>query len=276
MYVPVHVYSVRQMGHEHEVFPNAPLVYVACEIRFPLVPSLRGDATLDLLVQAFADQLPIPTVTTMDWADDDPAVGDWPERLFRFLSRDRTTSVAVTRTSLSVETTSYTEWKDFRSLVMHAMRVVRSCANVAGVERVGLRYIDEIRVPDPVPDAAGWGGWVNDEVLRHLNATTDMSPTAFTTATSYGSGNNHMLVRFAALNGDGVVSDEPLQRLSVSPNGPFFVIDVDSFQDTSGEAMLDFAAEHVASVLDELHEPIGVLFQRTITDRARNLFRKAP
>ena len=36
--VSVQVYSVTQMEHEREVFPNAPLVYVACEIRFPLVP----------------------------------------------------------------------------------------------------------------------------------------------------------------------------------------------------------------------------------------------
>ena len=211
----------------------------------------------------------------LDLEDDDPAA-DWPERLFRFLSRDRTTSVALTRSSMSVETTSYSEWRDFRSLVTFAITVVRDCVKVAGVERVGLRYIDEIRVPEPVPDPAGWSGWVNEDVLRHLNVAAGMSPTSFTTAIALRGGNNHMLVRFAALKGPGVVSDEPLERPFSPDEGPFFVIDVDSYQDTSGAEMFDFDAEHVAVVLDELHEPVGLVFQNTITDRARELFRRTP
>lgn len=264
------------MGYTREVYTNAPLVYVTCEIRFPLVPRLTVEDTLSRLVEQFADLLPLPATGTVEWADEDTDDGDETQRFLRFSNRDRTSSVVLTRTSLSIETTSYSEWPEFRSLVMHAIDVVASDARVAGVERVGLRYIDEIRVPESITDASQWSDWVAADVLSHLKMVPDMSPDGFTTAAVLHNGNHHMLVRYAAMVGSGVVGDKPLRRRTQPPEGPFFVIDVDSYRDTSGSEMIDFDTEPVATVLDELHEPIGKLFQRSITDRARELFREEP
>ncbi|WP_419917295.1 TIGR04255 family protein [Candidatus Poriferisodalis sp.] len=264
------------MGYSREVYANAPLVFVACEIRFPLVPSLTTDDTLDCLVEDFFDLLPIPATTIVEWGDEDSDDGDHAQRVLRFSNRDRTSSAVLTRTSLSIETTTYREWPDFRSQVMSAVDVVAGNAKVAGVERLGLRYIDEIRVPEPIVDATMWRKWIAEDVLSHLSVVPDMAPAGFTSATVLHNGSHHMLVRYAAMNGPGVVADKPLRRSTVPPEGPFFVIDVDSYRDTSGVDMIDFSAESIASVLDDLHEPIGMLFQRSITDRARELFRKEP
>ena len=264
------------MGYTREVYANAPLVFVTCEIRFPLVPRLTDDDILNRLVEQFSDSLPIPTTAMVQWADDDTDDGDGTQRLLRFSNRDRTSSVVVTRTSLAIETTAYSEWSAFRSLIMQAISVVASNARVAGVERVGLRYIDEIRVPETITDASQWSDWVAADVLSHLKTMPDMSPAGFTTAAVLHNGNHHMLVRYAAMVGPGVVGDKPLRRRRQPPDGPFFVIDVDSYRDTSGPEMIDFDTEPVATVLDELHEPIGRLFQRSITDRARELFREEP
>ncbi len=270
------VYSVWQMGYTREVYTNAPLVFVTCEIRFPLVPRLTDDDTLNRLVEQFSDSLPIPATATMEWADDDTDDGDETQRLLRFSNRERTSSVVLTRTSLSIETTSYSEWPEFRSLIMQAIGVVAGSVRVAGVERVGLRYIDEIRVPEPITDAAEWSDWIAADILSHLKMVPDMSPASFTTAAVLHNGNHHMLVRYAAMVGSGVVADKPLRRRTQPSEGPFFVIDVDSYRDTSGSEMIDFDTEPVATVLDELHEPIGKLFQRSITDHARELFREEP
>ncbi len=264
------------MGYTREVYANAPLVFVTCEIRFPLVPRLTADDTLNRLVEQFADSLPIPATATVEWTDDDADDGDETQRLLRFSNRDRTSSVVLTRTSLAIETTAYSEWPEFRSLIKHAVGVVASTARVAGVERVGLRYIDEIRVPEPIADASQWSDWVASDVLGHLRMAPEMSPASFTTAAALRNGNHHMLIRYAAMVGSGVVGDRPLRRRTQPPEGPFFVIDVDSYRDTSGSEMIDFDTEPVAGVLDELHEPIGKLFQRSITDRARELFREEP
>lgn len=37
--------------------------------------------------------------------------------------------------------------------------------------------------------------------------------------------------------------------------------------------MLSFSPEVLAPVLDELHDPVGAMFQNAITDKSRALFR---
>ena len=260
------------MGYEREVYANAPLVYVAFEARFPLAPTLTDDAALAQLTDAFSATLPVPDIAPLLTARD-AASGVGPERLLRFMSRERMSSVTVTRTSLSVETTAYDQWPSFRELVMNAVETVAGLVRVAGVERVGLRYIDEIRVPNDIPDAAGWSGWVADDVLGHFSLVPEMAVESFTTEATFVGEFGRMVVRYAALHGPGVVSDEPLRRAIPAAEGPFFVIDADSFRDAPGDGMLDFTAEVIGNAVDQLHSPLGVLFQSTITDRSRELFR---
>lgn len=260
------------MGYDREVFANAPLVYVAFEARFPLVPTLTDDESLAHFADVFSERLPVPDTAALMSARD-AAAGAGPERLLRFMNRERTVSVAVTRTSLSVETTSYDQWPSFRELIVSAVETVAGRARVAGVERVGLRYIDEIRVPDLIPDAASWSGWIADDVLGHFSLVPAMTAESFTTEATFAGESGRMVVRYAALDGTGVVSDEPLRRAIPATEGPFFVIDADSFRDAPGALMLDFTSEVIGHAVDELHDPLGVLFQSTITDRSRELFR---
>ena len=263
----------RRMSYAREVFANAPLAFVACEIRFPLAPKLTGDGSLESLTEVFADTLPIPEVATFGSTPEMDALGDREGQL-RFLNKERTTSVSVTRNSLVVETTDYGEWEDFKPLVLEAVRAVQESVRIVGAERVGLRYIDEIRIPDKITDVSGWSGWINNDVLSHFAPMPDYTPESFQTVIELSGPSGQIVVRYAALDGVGVVSNQPLKRRSQTTEGPFFVIDTDSYRDTPGEEMLSFTTEVLAPVLDELHEPVGTMFQNAITDKSRALFRE--
>ena len=260
------------MSYAREVFANAPLAFVACEIRFPLAPKLTGDGSLESLTEVFADTLPIPEIVTFRSIPEMDASGD-PERQLRFLNKQRTTSVSVTRNSLVVETTDYGEWKDFKPHVLEAVQAVRESVKIVGAERVGLRYIDEIRIPDRITDVSGWSGWINNDVLGHIDPMPGYTPESFQTVIELSGPNGQIIVRYAALDGVGVVSNQPLKRQIQATEGPFFVIDTDSYRDTPGEEMLSFTTRELATVLDELHEPVGTTFQNAITDKSRELFR---
>ncbi len=260
------------MSYAREVFANAPLAFVACEIRFPLAPKLTGGGSLESLTEVFADTLPIPEIVTFSPIPEMDASGD-SERQLRFLNKERTTSVSVTRDSLAVETTDYGEWEDFKPLVLEAVRAVGDSVKIVGAERVGLRYIDEIRIPDKITDVSGWSGWINNDVLSHLDPITGYTPESFQTVIELSGPNGQIIVRYAALDGVGVVSNQPLKRRSQTTDGPFFVIDTDSYRDTPGKEMLSFTTGELAPVLDELHEPVGMMFQNAITDKSRELFR---
>lgn len=259
------------VGSEHEVFAEAPLAWVACEIQFPLAPALITGDSFESLVKAFIRTFPIPAEGTVEIAGEMDDLS--AEHQFRFFNKARTMSVSVIRSALLVETTRYDNWDAFKSVVVEAIKAVNSLAEIVGVERIGLRYINEIWVPDNIDNAAGWEGWISDDVLRCIGPVLGYTPQSSLTRLRLGLGLNSLEVRYAALTGQGVVSDEPLKRRYPSRHGPFFVIDTDSSCDTSGTDMIDFNPDQLIPVLDELHEPIEAVFQRAITEKSRNLFR---
>ena len=260
------------MSYQREVFANAPLAYVACEVRFPLAPSLTGEDSLTSFATALADTLPIPEVATF-LPPPDMDAGEGPERQLRFLDKARTASVAVTRRSVSVEVTHYNGWDYFKPRVLRAIEATTGIAPIVGVERIGLRYINEIRVPDEVADASGWKRWIDEGVVSHLEPIPGYTAESSQTVIDLRGEGGRMVARYAALVGSGVVSNEPLRRKTPATVGPFFVIDTDSYRETPGEEMLDCTSKALDPVLDELHEPLGELFQRTITEESRDLFR---
>ena len=252
------------MAHAREVFTNAPLAFVVCEIRFPQAPRLVHDDSFVALTDAFADELPIP---------EEERTEDGSERRFRFLDKRRMLAIVVGRNALSIETTGYREWSHFKPIVLKASRVLAATARITGVERVGLRYINEIRVPAKISEVSDWRGWITDDVLSPLGAISGYSAESFQTITRLRQGTNHLNVVCAALIGTGVVADQPLRRRVPPESGPFFVVDTDSYCDTPGERMLDFAVDTLDTVLEDLHAPLQDLFHRAVTNDSRALFR---
>lgn len=263
---------------QREVFSSAPLEFVACEIRVPTAPKLLRDDTFEALADALSDVLPIPdqehvqTLTVIAGQDG----GVESERRYRFLNRERTASAVVARNAITVETTDYREFSEFRALVLRVVDAVAASTKIVGVERVGLRYIDEIRVPDTITDSNGWRGWISDDVLGVLSVAEGYVPNAFQTVLRLdGPESTGVVLRYAAMVGDGVVGDGPLRRRAATASGPFFVIDTDSFRVTTGPDMDDFDHDRIAAALDVIHQPVGTIFHRAITDRLREEFRRS-
>lgn len=260
-----------------EVFPSAPLEFVACEIRVPTAPKLVRDDTFEALTDELTELLPIPdqeqvqTVTVIGGQNGSVET----ERRYRFLNRDRTASAVVARNAITVETTAYREFREFRSLVLAVADAVAATTKIVGIERLGLRYINEIRVPAEITDTNDWQGWISDELLRVLGVAEGYQTEGFQTVLRLaGVDSTGVVVRYAALHGDGVVGDGPLRRRAPATTGPFFVIDTDSYRASTGPDMEEFERDTVAAILDVIHEPVGSLFHRAITDHLREEFRR--
>src|SRR6266568_509815 len=142
-----------RMYDNREVFPSAPLEFVAGEVRFPFAPQLSKDEAFETLGAALRSRFPLP-----ERENRPPGVAISPEGvkpveahvLWRFLNRRRTASVSITPSSLTVETTAYEEYEEFRALLSEGLLSLASLGAVVGVERVGLRYVDEVRVAHAV------------------------------------------------------------------------------------------------------------------------------
>lgn len=253
---------------DREIYPHAPLALVVLEVRHPA--TVRLSAThVESLQRAFGERLPImrpEQSTNFDIMASVQETTTYP----RFLSSDLHTSVTVHSDSIAVETTAYEGWESFLQIVELALTARNEITPVVGIERVGLRYIDEIRplLGEQIED---WAPWVNESLLgpRFLGDTLSasvvesrgiiaLSPEAdFTVAMRYGVG-----------EGQAVVSTPNLRRRE-ELNGTYFLIDIDASWQPQESDVAAYDTTELRSVLSRLHEPVRTLFEAVITPKLR-------
>ena len=254
-----------------EVYPNAPVVLVAIEVRHPAAPmmSTRGLARAKQLLAEVCPLARPATVTTITATPPQP-----PEvttvQVPRFMSRDRTLAVSLGTESVLVETTKHERYELLRGVLALALAARQGIEPVDGLDRLGIRYIDEIRVPDLDEGATDWGEWVDPSLVGPsalaeplgLRVEQWQGAARFTTAAG-----NTLVLRYGPRQGFAVDPAGDLKR-PTPPPGPFFLADIDSFWSV-GDVVPPFEPDAVLKRADELHGPVRSVFESLITERLR-------
>lgn len=282
---------------DREVYPNAPLVLVAAEVRHPAAGPLTG-AEQAALKRLLADDLPLSNPATVRNVT---AVMGGPAQVQesvspRFTTRDRTTAVTFHSGALVVETTRYGQFERLRDLLLLALDARLSVGSLDGFERVGLRYIDEIRVPDSNGSALGagdavereaspaWEQWLAESLVgpallgpelglraAQWQGLTVFGPTGSASPDDFdsggGRGSDSLVLRYGPAEGYALDPGGELKR-AVPPPGPFFLLDVDSFW-TSPSEIPPMDREELIQIVTRLHAPVRSLFEALITARLR-------
>jgi uncharacterized protein (TIGR04255 family) len=267
----------------HEVYPNAPIAFVTVEVRFP---GEAGQGIHSVVQRAFRDVLGDEWVIeqlTQQELTLGINIGGPPSQTMRavniprFTIRDRTSAVVLTTNSITIETTRYRGWPDFRSVIERALRATADLVEPDGVARVGMRYVDEIRVPDLGERSRSWGQWLSPDVLAP--ASTEMERAGFPPATWTGAaqyalgGGRQLVIRYGPQSGYAVDPGGPLRRPDPPPPGPFFLLDFDSFSEPSTIPLFD--VEELLQTCDELRLPTRALFDQIVTESLiDDVFRK--
>jgi len=253
-----------------EVYPNAPVVLVALELRHPAAEPLSRAA------ETKAKQL-LSRVTPLARRAATLNVGAGPvpvppevETAPKFVSRDSTTAVTFQREALVVETTRYVRYERLRDIAATAIEARMAIEPVDGIDRVGLRYINEIRVPEAGSAPADWEPWVHPSLLGPASVGVELGVPAvqYQALMLFDNGPGRAIVaRYGPREGYAVDPGGDLKR-STPPPGPYFLLDIDSFWTAQGETP-EFEAQMLLSLCDELHAPVRDLFENLITPRLR-------
>jgi uncharacterized protein (TIGR04255 family) len=200
-----------------------------------------------------------------------------PVSISSFTVRDRTLGVAVTEDSVTIETTMYRHYQDFRQTVERAVMAAADVLAPDGVARIGMRYIDEIRVPGiNAEDPSEWQEWVDASLLApQLNGTTraGFKAAAWEGVAQYETGPNQKVVlRYGPRMGYVVNPAGPLNRPRPPSPGPLFALDFDCFWEPPD--IPEFNAETVMLTCDQLHAPIRALFDILTTEKLLAEFKK--
>ncbi len=255
------------------------LRWVAVEVRYPLLEGLEDGVPAGLRERLHAD---FPIVEEQSELAVSFGVGSpttQQARRFRFLTRDRLRSVLIGRDAVAVETTTYGGWTtDFRGQVVEILRAVADTLTPDGVVRVGLRYIDEVRVPEQVDDVAGWAPWIDERLVAPFSLDPTMQPTSATIALQFGEPPGYVTVFRAApfAAGRTVQSEGPLRMPYETPDGPYFLLDTDAAWTDPRREVPEFDPDAIRDVLDHLHEPCHRLFEGSITERLRSEVLRRP
>lgn len=275
------------MTDKREVYPSAPLALVVVEVRFPseasglLLDTVQQRQVRDLLgdhdwviegaVQQEFELVVGPGGPTSQTVRTTPTP--------RFTVRDRTIAVTAAPTSLRIETTQYDGYSNFRELLFRVFAAISEVAQPDGIARIGLRYIDEIRVPSiSEGDFAAWTEWVDSSLtapsLPDLPGDIEPARGPWNGVAQYGFGEDRYLVfRYGPGQGFAVTPDGPLRRRPKPLPGPYFAMDFDSYWEPGD--LPEFDTDSMAGTCDLLHTPASAMFEGFVTDRLRNeIFRK--
>jgi uncharacterized protein (TIGR04255 family) len=258
-----------------EVYPNAPLALVAAEVRFPAVT----ERPLSMAVQRqLRDTLGSDWVIHPDKAQTfEAAVGPGgpqasvrTETFSRITSRQRSKIVTVKPDNFTIEVVDYVHFAEFSELLATVSDAVERVLRPDGISRVGLRYINEISVPGPIPN---WAMWLHPSVMAPVLPPT-LTPTDWTGAVQYQVESDCVLVlRYGPAIGPVVSPNGPLRRPRVV-DGPIFVLDFDSSWQPSD--IPKFNASSVSDAGTKLRGPIRNLFDSLIKPDLLAVFRQEP
>jgi uncharacterized protein (TIGR04255 family) len=252
-------------------YANAPLKYVAFAADLSPASVLGEMSALDRIHEALRGVLPVRE-------DQKNALIPTLEGLVttsgaRFVDASRHRAVLVTPVRIAVDTTRYSTFNEFSGFLEEVIGAVSEVAPGRACRRLGLRYVDEIRVPGTEPGNVGqWSEWVDAALLpaaalrptagrRELSGAIDD-----TFADGFG-------VRFAWHTGTGhaVNPSGPLLVPDPSEPGPYFALDTDSYWSaTPGTEILGLGDAALVQRIQRLHEPVQEFFETSLTDRLRN------
>jgi uncharacterized protein (TIGR04255 family) len=272
-------YLIRYCRHvgQGEIYPNAPVVLTALEVRHPSAGSM-SPAQQRELKQLLRNDLPILRNVQIATVEGTLALGAVPEnpvvrveKFPKYFSRDNTTAFSVRDGAFVIETTRYLGWEAFRKLFFRILNSRFEVGEIDGVERVGLRYIDEIRVPDLV-DATwnGWSPWVDNSLLgpAEVGDRVGLVPKEWLGTSVFSPGPDRSVVlRYGAREGYAVDPGGDLKRPTPTP-GPFFLLDIDSFW-TASDGVPELGIDALVSLSDQLHNPVRHLFESLLRDKLR-------
>lgn len=256
-------------------FPNPPLVLTVLEIRYPMLSEGFGDSEWRQMGEAVRDRLPLVesvveqqvNVVMGGPAPPPPSV---QSRTFpRFGARDRTTALLVKPDALVIETTAYEGWAEsFSPLVAEVVHAMERISQPNGVVRIGLRYIDEIRVPGIESAPGDWRGYIDEHLLAAADPEfipASLRPSEWQGLVQYQTAPDSMLtVRYGPQQGYAVDPAGPTRRRNPHPPGLFFLLDSDSYWHDEAEVP-EFKADWICERCDLLHQPVSEFFRIVVT-----------
>jgi uncharacterized protein (TIGR04255 family) len=193
-----------------------PLKSMLCQMRFPV----QGDFSMatasrihNRLTKHFPRLLEEPQAALLLGPN---GVQTQTSTAFRLTTFDQQWSVVLTQDAVTLETTAYIDWPNFKERFEEVLAAVQTVVSLSSRERIGLRYVNEIR-PGGAP--VDWSKYVKPELLGWLaNASLTEQLFHHLAEARFAATEWQMILRYGIVNRAAGPSGESL---------PFYLLDID-------------------------------------------------
>ena len=188
---------------------------------------------------------------------------------FEFYDKDMKTGILLQPDAITVHTNRYTSFEDFQRIVQLAAATLKEKADIALVERVGLRYVNCIRPDDAHPLTYYLKPGLHGLSEAELGVKTMLLTFAMNCSTNLGT----MLIRLYQQKGSVLPFDVQPINLSYTDGGKadevVSLLDLDHFSEQS----FDFDVEAICGLGWKLHDPLDLAFRNAVTPEALKMWR---
>lgn len=238
------------------IYDRAPLVHVICQVKFPPVLRIESQPPAD-----FQDQIrqEFPLYERVS----DPLLRNIPSDLshlfgsqatlttFRFATADSTSVVVLAQDSLSLTTTRYRHWGEFRKQFELPFRALTELYKPSFFLRVGLRYANAIQRESLGLSGEKWSALLSSEILGEL--ANPLFEDNLVEA--------RRVLRINMPDGSGgILLQHGLAEVSGATEQAY-LIDCDFYTESIAEGA------HVGTILDGFNRISGRAFRWCITDK---------
>lgn len=231
-------------------YQNSPIVEAVCGINFNR--NVPWDITIPgVFSEKIKDTFPKKDQIKDYQASIEIGPDGGQQRLFsndrmRFLTDDETSLIQISTHYLSISKLKpYSSWEEFLHIIDQQLLIYREVAQPSGIERIGLRYINEFVFSErtlELEDYFDFYPYVSKNLPQNYNS--------FVTG-----------VEFA-------YDDETnILRLQMTNKGPNIILDLDYFLGKPGEVNFD----NVHQWLELAHKRVQSVFEGSLKDRERDI-----
>lgn len=253
------------------MYPNAPVVLVALEVRHP-ASGLLSSRDRARLKSELGRRTPIRRDVRsygFEIGAGGPLIPRAMEEEFpKYFDRSQTIAVSAQSEATVIELSAYRGWEDCVDLVRLVMESRNRVAPIDGTLRVGLRFINEFRVPGESPD---WSGYLNAPIKPDGLAVPDMKMQGWQGTSVYQhehTAGQMLNLRYGLMEESTIAAGGHDLRFPNRGRGTFYLLDMDSYLTPVGTP--EFVLEDLIETMERLHAPLRQLFERLITDRLRD------
>jgi uncharacterized protein (TIGR04255 family) len=252
-------------------YAAAPLRFVAFEVQFGFAPTLGTQEGRAAVYERLRGTYPLADAQLVFQV---PPVlaGGQPGTDLVMIDPARTRSVTIGPNAMSLQTTAFTSSDELVEAIEQALVAVEPF-DIPAVRRVGLRFVDEIRISE-VDRSDKWEPFIDPDLLGMVRFAGEYPVVSSETQLVLRVDEDvQAIVRYGPREGFAV---DPRGRLRLPDlgQGQFFLLDVDMAWQPPAETLVPLTASTITGTYRRLQEPSQLLFERAITDRARERFRE--